>query len=388
MIKAFQENRDVYATIASLAFNLPYERCLEHHPETGEYQADGYARRNEAKKILLGITYGRSVPSIAEQLYGKRNDMTEEQKIESAQKIYDSVLNAFPNIRAIMLATQKKARQYGYTETILGRRRHLPDMQLPEYDFIPLDGYVNPDVDPLDPTTLQNKDAIPDRIKKALYQEFKNYKNKGRVYKRMRELHDRYHIQVINNRSKIARATRQCLNAVIQGSAADQTKLAMLKLSSNEEWHRIGGRMLVPIHDEIIAEVPIEYWKRGGELLSGMMCEAANFLPFPSKCDVTTSLRWKGLEYPCPYTKPKSLTDLTEDEVKWVQYHLVECEYLLPVYKDENGEKPKGDASVGVNGVISDEYLQCIADCKKELNAESDGDFIAKIENYVVNYIK
>jgi len=388
MIKAFQENRDVYATIASLAFNLPYERCLEHHPETGEYQADGYARRNEAKKILLGITYGRSVPSIAEQLYGKRNDMTEEQKIESAQKIYDSVLNAFPNIRAIMLATQKKARQYGYTETILGRRRHLPDMQLPEYDFIPLDGYVNPDVDPLDSTTLQNKDAIPDRIKKALYQEFKSYKNKGKVYKRMRELHDRYHIQVINNRSKIARATRQTLNAVIQGSAADQTKLAMLKLSSNEEWHRIGGRMLVPVHDEIIAEVPIEYWKRGGELLSGMMCEAANFLPFPSKCDVTTSLRWKGLEYPCTYTKPKSLTDLTEDEVKWVQYHLVECEYLLPVYKDENGEKPKGDASVGVNGVISDEYLQCITDCKKELNVESDEDFIAKIENYVVNYIK
>ena len=54
MIKAFQENRDVYASIASLSFNLPYERCLEHHPETGEYQADGYARRNEAKKILLG----------------------------------------------------------------------------------------------------------------------------------------------------------------------------------------------------------------------------------------------------------------------------------------------------------------------------------------------
>lgn len=54
MIKAFQEGKDVYATIASLAFKLPYERCLEHHPETGEYQADGYARRNEAKKILLG----------------------------------------------------------------------------------------------------------------------------------------------------------------------------------------------------------------------------------------------------------------------------------------------------------------------------------------------
>ena len=388
MIKAFQENRDVYASIASLSFNLPYERCLEHHPETGEYQADGYARRNEAKKILLGITYGRSVPSIAEQLFGKNKDMSEDEKVESAQKIYDAVLNAFPNIRAIMIATQKKARQYGYTETILGRRRHLPDMQLPEYDFVPLDGYVNPDVDPLDPSTLKNKDVIPDRIKQALQQEFRSFKSRGKVYKRMRELHDRYHIQVVDNRSKIARATRQCLNAVVQGSAADQSKLAMLKLESNEEWKAIGGRMLVPVHDEIIAEVPLEHVKRGGELLSSMMCEAADFLPFPSKCDVTTSIRWKGLEYPCQYPKPKSLTNLTEDEVKWVQYHLCECEYVLPVYKDENGEKPKGDASVGVNGVVSDGYLQCLAECKQELNATSDEDFIEKVENYVVNYIK
>ena len=388
MIKAFQTNRDVYATIASLSFNLPYERCLEFHPETGEYQADGYERRSEAKRILLGITYGRSVPSIAEQLYGKRKDMTDDEKVAAAQKIYDAVLMAFPNLKRIMVATQNHARKYGYTETILGRRRHLPDMQLPEYDFKPLDGYVNPDIDPLDPKTLENKDDIPVRIKKALYQEMISIKNFGKRAKRMRELHDRYHIQVINNRSKIARATRQTLNAVIQGSASDQTKLAMLRLESNEEWHRIGGRLLVPVHDELIAEVPLEHYKRGGEILSQMMCEAADFLPFPSKCDVTTSLRWKGLEYPCQYPKPKNLTDLTEDEVKWVQYHLCECEYSLPVYKDENGEKPKGDAAVGVNGVVSDEYLQAIESCRQELNAGSDEEFIDKIERYVVYYEK
>ena len=54
MIKAFQEDRDVYATIASVAFNVPYEQCLEFHPETHEYQPDGKARRSEAKTILLG----------------------------------------------------------------------------------------------------------------------------------------------------------------------------------------------------------------------------------------------------------------------------------------------------------------------------------------------
>ena len=217
MIKAFQEGRDVYASIASLAFNVPYEKCLEFHPETGEYQPDGKARRNEAKTILLGLTYGRSVPSIAEQLYGKDKTMTDEQKIEGAQKIYDSVLNAFPNLRKIMLATQKAAAANGYTETILGRRRHLPDMQLPEFEFVALPGYVNPDVDPLDASTLQNTSDIPARIKEELLKEFKGYKYFGQIAKRTKELHDNDKIRVINNRPKINDATRQCLNGVIQG---------------------------------------------------------------------------------------------------------------------------------------------------------------------------
>lgn len=54
MIKSFKENKDIYATIASIAFNVPYEQCLEFHPETHEYQPDGKARRSEAKTIVLG----------------------------------------------------------------------------------------------------------------------------------------------------------------------------------------------------------------------------------------------------------------------------------------------------------------------------------------------
>ena len=54
MCEAFQNGRDIYATIAGISFNLPYERCLEFHPETHEYQPDGKARRSEAKTIVLG----------------------------------------------------------------------------------------------------------------------------------------------------------------------------------------------------------------------------------------------------------------------------------------------------------------------------------------------
>ena len=128
----------------------------------------------------------------------------------------------------------------------------------------------------------------------------------------------------------------------------------------------------------------MEYWKEGGEILSRCMIEAADFLPFPSKCDVTTSLRWYGMEYPCKYPKPASLQNLTPDEVRWVQYQLYENEYILPVYKDENGEKPKGDAALGVNGVTSDEYFAAIEDYKQKYNLTSDTDFIEHIEHKVI----
>lgn len=217
MCEGFAHGKDAYALIASVSFNMPYEKCLEFHPETHEYQPDGKARRSEAKSILLGVLYGRSIPSIADQLYGKRDDMTDEQKQKAAQKVFDAVMNAFPGLRNLMINTQKHASQYGYTETILGRRRHLPDMQLPEFEFKAMKGYVNPDVDPLDVNTLENRDEIPKHVIDDLKKEFSRYKYYGQIAKRTKQLYEEEHIRVINNRPKINDATRQCVNSVVQG---------------------------------------------------------------------------------------------------------------------------------------------------------------------------
>lgn len=217
MCEGFAHGKDAYALIASVSFNMPYEKCLEFHPETHEYQPDGKARRSEAKSILLGVLYGRSIPSIADQLYGKRDDMTDEQKQKAAQKVFDAVMNAFPGLRNLMINTQKNASQYGYTETILGRRRHLPNMQLPEFEFKAMKGYVNPDVDPLDVNTLENRDEIPKHVIDDLKKEFSRYKYYGQIAKRTKQLYEEEHIRVINNRPKINDATRQCVNSVVQG---------------------------------------------------------------------------------------------------------------------------------------------------------------------------
>lgn len=381
MCKAFSEGKDIYATIAGLAFNQPYEKCLEFHPETHEYQPEGKRMRGEAKTIVLGICYGRSTVTIGEQLFGTRDDMTDEEKTAEAQKIYDSVLNAFPNLRTGMLNAQNSARTLGYTETILGRRRHIPDMQLPEFEFKALPGFVNPDIDPLDINTLQDKNEIPQWLIQQLTQEYAQFKYNGQIYKRNNELYEQ-HIKVINNRKKITDASRQCLNSVIQGSAAELTKMAILSLFDNERWHELGGRLLIPVHDELICEVPIENYEEAGEVLSKVMSDAGSFLPFTISCDVETSYRWYGLEYPCPYSEPESLDNLNEDNIKWIQYHLLEAEYDLPVYKDENGEKPRGDAAKGVNGRESEELRNAVIDYLHKYHITSDR-FIDHIKNKI-----
>lgn len=382
MQQAFRDGRDVYATVASFAFGVPYEQCLEFHPETHEYQPEGKQRRNEAKFILLGISYGRSVPSIADQLYGKRTDMSDEEKVTKAQEVYDKVLNSFPHLRNAMIGAENQARTKGYVETILGRRRHLPNMQLPKYEFTAMPGYVNPDIDPLDLSTLDNKDSIPPRIVKQLTKEFESLKYWGQVVKRTKELAEKK-IRVINNKSKIAEESRKTLNSVIQGSAADQTKMAMIALYHNEDWKRIGGRLLIPVHDELIAEVPEEYKDEGGKILSQTMVDAASFLPFPSKCDVEMCIHWYGLSYPCEYDKPSSLDNMSDNNVKWIQYMLYECEYKLPTHKEEFGENFRGDVAKGIDGIYSDEVKSYIHDYMSKYNITDDASFINYIEKHV-----
>lgn len=214
MLDAFMHDRDIYATIAALSFNSTYEECLEFNPITGENQPEGKERRSQAKKIVLGILYGRSIKSIGEQLFGGRTDMTEDDMTREAQKIYDAVLNAFPNLRAFMDFAQQYARDHGYVETILGRRRHIPDMQLPMYEFHATKKYVNPDIDPLDPKTLVNKNEIPTRVIKQLQKEFANYKYMGQVYRRIKDLDENDHIKVVVNKKKIQDASRKCVNCV------------------------------------------------------------------------------------------------------------------------------------------------------------------------------
>lgn len=379
--------RDAYATLVSTALGYPYEECLEFHPVTGELQPEGKARRSIGKVLNLGVTYGMSVQSIAESLFSDRDDMTDEQKLKEGQKIQDSLMKGFPGLAKAITNAQKMASQLGYTETILGRRRHHPNMQLPRFEFVPMSGYVNPDIDPLDPKSLENKEQIPKRIVDALTKEFNSYKWFGKIVKRTKELEEQK-IKVINNSYKIEEASRQCFNAVIQGSAADLTKMAMLKLEHDDEWAEIGGRLLLPVHDELICEVPLENAQKGAETLARCMCDAGSFFPFSLTCDVESTFRWYGLgiEDIMSREKPASLDwdSLSESNVEWIQCMIVENEYHLPVFNEEDGSKPSGIRAEGVNGKVTDELKEAVKTYMTRYELSTDKEFLDHIEAKVI----
>lgn len=288
MYNTFMQGKDLYSEIASKAFNKPYEECKEFNPD-GSTNKEGKERRTQAKSILLGVLYGRGEKSIAEQL-----KCSEKKAIEIKQ----SVFKGFPAIKEFENNSLNMAKELGYVTTVCGRKRRLPDLQLPEYEFEWKDG-APPDDDLLDFDGMNapeyNTDEVPDDIIDYYWDKLDKAYFKEKAQIKEEALNEG--IRIIDNGGKIADAQRQCVNARIQGSAADLTKLAMIKLNNNEELKKLGFKLLIPVHDEVIAECPEENAKQCSELLAKVMSKAAEeVLEMPIKCDVVVTKEWYGKE--------------------------------------------------------------------------------------------
>lgn len=292
MYQSFMEGKDLYSEIASKAFNMPYDECREFRPD-GTTNKAGKERRTQAKSVLLGVLYGRGEASIGEQLHVST---------QKAKDIKESVFKGFPAIKQFEQDSIDMAHDLGYVTTVCGRKRRLPDMMLDEFEFVWKDGCA-PDDDLLDfdddlafdedgNPRYENADVPYDR------QRYYRQKLKGCRFWERKKWYDKASeegIRIIDNGLKIADATRQCVNSRIQGSAADLTKLAMVALDTDERLKELGFRLLVPVHDEVIAECPVENVKECSELLSSIMSKAAEqILDMPISCDVELSYAWYG----------------------------------------------------------------------------------------------
>ena len=284
MIQAYMEGKDLYAEIAALSFNTTYDNCLEFRPD-GTTNPEGKNRRSQAKSILLGVLYGRGVPSIAEQL-GTTTD--------KAQAIKDSVFKGFPAIPKFEQDSLEMAEDLGYVTTLWGRKRRLPDLQLPTYEFRWTDG-ARPTNDVLDFTGGQFDDD--DGPSEDTCRRYERMLRNARPWDKRKifEKANKEGIWIIDNGAKIADAERQCVNARIQGSAADMSKLAMIAVGKDKRLKELGFRLLIPVHDELIAECPEENVKECSERFAELMSGAAKSkLTIPIKCDVEITRCWYG----------------------------------------------------------------------------------------------
>ena len=124
MQEAYREGKDLYAIMGSKVYGVPYEDCREFYPD-GTVNAEGKHRRTTMKSVLLGIMYERGAKAIGEQF---------DKSAEWAQKLIDDFYKSFPKIQQLRLKVEKMAEEYGYVTTIQGRKRRLPEMQLPDHD--------------------------------------------------------------------------------------------------------------------------------------------------------------------------------------------------------------------------------------------------------------
>ncbi len=106
LIETFQAGIDIHTRTAAEIFNIPLDQV------NAEY-------RRRAKAVNFGIIYGISDFGLARDTGVKRNE---------AKKYIENYLNSYPGVQNYMDDIVKFAKKNGYVETILKRRRYLPDI--------------------------------------------------------------------------------------------------------------------------------------------------------------------------------------------------------------------------------------------------------------------
>ena len=106
MIKAFQNGEDIHRSTASNVFNVPLEEVSKE-------------QRSNAKTVNFGIIYGVSAFGLSNQ-----TDLTRKESAELIEAYYKT----YPRLKTYIQEQIDFARENGYVQTVLGRRRYLKDI--------------------------------------------------------------------------------------------------------------------------------------------------------------------------------------------------------------------------------------------------------------------
>lgn len=271
---------DLYSTVASAIFNLPYDVCCEFDKDGHKNPPEYKERRTNAKPVLLGILYDRGDESVAEEM---------KITLAEAQHLKQNLYRDYPEILAFEEESVQMARDKGYVTTICGRKRRLPEMMLDQYEFKWIEPEKHTDALDFGDNSITE---VPDDLCDYYWDKLMrcDYRGKRRIFE---EANKRHGIWIVDNTRKIEDTTRQCVNSRIQGSAADLTKLAMIEILKNEKLTKLGFKLLLAIHDEVIGECPKENVEECSKLLTETMSYAAEkILKMPFSCDVEITKAW------------------------------------------------------------------------------------------------
>jgi DNA polymerase-1 len=202
LIDAFTSGQDIHNATAARVFGV-------------EPSAVTVEQRSKAKMVSYGLAYGMEAYGLGQRL----NIPTEE-----AAVILDAYFVAFPNVKAYMDRTVIEARERGYTETLFGRRRPIPELMNSNF-----------------------------RVRQA--------------------------------------GERQAMNAGIQGLAADIFKVALVHIDEALVAGGYDSRVVLQVHDEVIVEVPDDEHDVVGDLVVGLMRDAAD-LDVPLEVNVSWGETW------------------------------------------------------------------------------------------------
>jgi DNA polymerase-1 len=111
LVEAFRTGEDIHRMTAARIFGVePSEVTI--------------GMRSKAKMVSYGLAYGMESYGLAQRLGIE---------VDEASQILNAYFDNFPRVRAYMDSVVAEARDKGYTETLFGRRRMIPELSSPRY---------------------------------------------------------------------------------------------------------------------------------------------------------------------------------------------------------------------------------------------------------------
>lgn len=235
----YTTGRDLYSSIGSQVFNKPIEEC-----------GDGSPERKASKVILLGVMYGMSPKALADMLGIPQYE---------AEKFVNDFFESYQGVKAFVKQKNYEADTTGYVKTLFNRKRR----------FI---GHKE---------VAEAYHAVVNRIKAE---------NGGEFPKTLADASRSSRQAYWKVAGKYGVVQRQSVNAVVQGTASEIMKKAMIKLWRHCK--KMGYKFLATVHDEVLIDVPENITLEEIEELEKIMCEAVTLDGIPIKVDTALMRVW------------------------------------------------------------------------------------------------